>query len=255
VLGLLLVLACSPDDQATDADVTTSTAPTTTAPPEPVRVVFTGDSVMDQVAAALTAALQGPLVETSFTATIAVADKPETVTGWQAALAVDPPDLVVVLVGTWEQDVVVAAQAEGAWPAPYLDRVTPFLDVLAAAGTDVLWLRYPPGAAEAAAPIAALNAAIAAMPDRFPGVSELDAGGAVAGPYGEHVRTVVDDDGVTRVVREPGVHLCPDGVVLVARRVVAELAARLDVEPNPAWEQAAWRSDPALFTDPLACLA
>jgi len=260
--GVLLALgaSCSSSDQpavSSDASGPTS-APTssTIVPADPettVDVLFTGDSVMQQVAAAGIDALDVTGVHATFASTIAIAGQPETVVGWQTVMAVDPPDLVVVMVGTWERDAVRAGLQQGGWPEPYLEQVTPFVETLTAAGAEVVWLTYPPSEGEEASDVAALNEALTALPARFPGVQVVDAGSTVAGPSGERVRTVVDDDGVERVVREPSVHLCPDGVVRVATPMVAAVAEQLAVTPNPGWEQGAWREDPSLFTDLATC--
>jgi hypothetical protein len=259
LVGLVLLastVACTATDEPSPPSSTTTTGvpeePSAEGEP-PVEVLFTGDSVMQQVAAAMIEAVDGPEAQASFASTIAIADQPETLVGWQTVMAVEPPDVVVVMVGTWERDAVRAGLQQGGWPEPYLAQVGPFLETLTGAGADVVWLTYPPGGSDEANDVAALNEALAALPDRFPGVTVIDAGSEVAGPSGERVRTVVGADGVEQAVREESVHLCPEGVVLMATPVVADLSERLGIALQPGWEQGAWRRDPALFTDPAAC--
>jgi hypothetical protein len=260
LVGLAVAAACSasgddaePSTPSTAADPAASAEPPASNAEPALEVLVTGDSVMQQVAAAVVDAVDGPEVQARFASTIAIADQPETVVGWETVMAVEPPDVVVVMVGTWERDAVRAGLAQGGWPAPYLDQVAPFVETLTAAGAEVVWLTYPPGDGDEASDIAALNEAVAALPDRFPGVAVVDAGAEVAGPSGERLRTLVGPDGVEQAVREESVHLCPDGVVLVAAPVVADLAERLGFTPRSGWEQGEWRDDPTLFTDPAAC--
>lgn len=251
-LVVLVVLVAACRGGSDPAPASTTSAPPTTAP-APTAVVLTGDSVMHQVASAIVDALGGTEAELTFASTIAVAGRAETVAGWQTVLAVDPPDLVVIMVGTWELDAVRAGRATGPWPQAYHDQVAPLLDALHQAGTEVVWSTYPPADGEQADDVVALNEAVLSLPDRFPDVTVVDAAATITGPGGSLVRTTTGVDGVERVVRDLGVHLCPDGVVHVARPLVDELAGRMGRAARPGWEGGAWRSDPALFTDPAAC--
>jgi hypothetical protein len=61
-------------------------------------------------------------------------------------------------------------------------------------------------------------------------------------------------DGRQVLVRQiDGRHLCPDGVVLEGRVVLAELAERYDLEITDEWESGPWRDDPAVYEFPQLC--
>lgn len=229
------------------------------APTRPAEVAFAGDSMMREVAAALIAATEGPDVHSSFVLSATLADDPAAIQGWSTRAATKPPDQVVVLIGTWERATpgVAASLQQPSWPTPYIEAVRPFTDAITGAGGEVLWLGYPPmywpDDPTGGVNVARLNQAYAAVGASVPGVTYLDAGAEVAGPDGSSVRSVVGEDGQEVVLRQLDQHLCPDGVVLVARPVVEELEQRLGITANSGWEQASWRHEPEHFQNPEQC--
>lgn len=229
------------------------TTTTSTAPPGPPQVVLAGDSLMRELSAPLIAALAGP-AEASYVAMPSVFETPTAVAEWEGRMASAPPDLVVVLVGTWEGILVQQRHLEPGFADVYAEGVRPFVDVVAGGGAEVLWLGYPAlDTAEEAAQLAALDEVWSGLPGVFPGVSYLDAGEAVA-PAGEFLETVpLPGGGDLRVRQGDGRHLCPEGALLMAEPVVQAVADQLGLTPNPGWQEGGWRDDPAAYEHPELC--
>jgi hypothetical protein len=217
------------------------------------RVLLAGDSIMRELSAGLVAALEGP-THASFVATPYLAGNTAALAEWTQRVRDDAPDVVVVLIGTWEGVTVAQGFREPDFAATYAEQVRPFVELLTDAGASILWLGYPPlELAAESEQLAAFNRAWATLPTHFPGLQYLGAGDAIA-PTGTFQLTVPLPDGGEALVRQTdGRHLCPDGVVLMARPVVAEVAARLGVEPVADWESAPWRADPTRFEHPELC--
>jgi hypothetical protein len=260
VAGALLavLLACAacgtPSSSANDDAVTEDGPATAEQLGRPPRIVFTGDSIMRELSGGLAAALDGP-AQTSYITMPSVSGNAVGLADWQARMAApDPPDLVVVLVGTWEGFVVAQSYLEPSWPAPYLDTLDPFLEAVTDGGAEVLWLGYPALALDAEAEqLAAMDQAWATLPERIDGVRYLDAGDAVA-PDGVFRLSVSDGQGGTELLRQSdGRHLCPEGVVVMAEPVVSAVEQTFAVEANVAWEEAPWRHDPSGFEHPELC--
>lgn len=230
-----------------------STTTASTAPPGPPRVVLAGDSLMRELSAPLIAALAGP-AEASYVAMPSVFETPTTVVEWEGRMASSPPDLVVVLVGTWEGILVQQRHLDAGFADVYAEGVRPFVDVVVGGGAQVLWLGYPAlDLQEEAAQLASLDEVWSGLPSVFPGVAYLDAGEAVA-PGGEFLETVpLPGGGDLRVRQGDGRHLCPEGALLMAEPVVQAVAAQLGLTANPGWQEGGWRDDPAAYEHPELC--
>ncbi|OWY62550.1 hypothetical protein B7486_57810, partial [cyanobacterium TDX16] len=229
---LLGIAACGGAGEDAEPDSGGSGAATSTQ--EPPTIAFVGDSVMDELAEGLVAALEGQ-AEVSFIGQSSVAGNLLVPLEWSSRLGTEDPDLVVVLVGTWE---AIAAEYHPGEQA-YLDEVAPFLDVVAERA-EVLWLGHPRLQHEAEVTTDDLNSYWSQLPERHPGVTFLDAGAALE-EDGEF-RTLLDVDGRQVLVRQiDGRHLCPDGVVLMGRAVLEELERRFGLQPADGWEQGDWR--------------
>jgi hypothetical protein len=96
--------------------------------------------------------------------------------------------------------------------------------------------------------------------ERHPGVvayGEID--DVLVDAHGDYPRWLPGDDGKTDLVRKPdGWHVCPDGAVRIAAKVV-QLSAWVGLSPPPrdGWQDGAWRSterydDPKGGCDPSA---
>jgi hypothetical protein len=240
---LLLASSCGADEQRVQAE----TGVETTSPSAEPTILLAGDSVMQELAWGLVAALDGS-ADARYVGLPDIAGNAAAPAEWQQMLVADgAPDLVVVLVGTWEA--IRAAELPGDHDV-YPAGVAPWLDVVTAE-TDVLWLGYPKPQVEESFTNEELVGYWSALPDAYPNVEFLDAGAALEqdGAF----RTLLDVDGRQVLVRQiDGRHLCQDGVVLMGRVVLAELQQRFDLEPAPGWETGAWR-DPVAFEEDGLC--
>ncbi|OWY59946.1 hypothetical protein B7486_71840, partial [cyanobacterium TDX16] len=194
-----------------------------------------------------------PDVEVDFALLPAVAT-PTLETDVQLLVEQQDPDVLLMMIGTWE-GVGVDTRVEG-WEERYEANVlAPFVTALAEADVDLVWLGYPPFPPSPEDDRHdQLNGAYASLPERFPSVSYVPAGEAVAAPDGSYLG-VVDIPGVGPVPlrQSDGRHLCPDGAVLMAEATLAHLQERFEVVPVEGWQRAAWRDDPTNFEHPELC--
>lgn len=208
-------------------------------------ILFAGDSVMEELAAGLSAALDG-VADTSYIGVSTIAGDPAAPTTWASLLEQEAPDLVVVMVGAWE---VLSPPASSNHAISYQAAVAPFVEVLTAS-TEVLWLGYPSLQREYDVTIDELAVHWSQLAARHERVSFLDAGEAVEADGA--FRTLLDVGGREVLVRQlDGRHLCQDGVVLMAWVVLDELEERFGVRPTPGWETGDWRQAPAFEEDRL----
>lgn len=228
------------------ADSTTPEAADDGSPPT---LLLLGDSVMQEVAAGVDAAF-GAAVETTYVGTPTVGDDLHFAQEWERLRADDPPDLVVVMVGSWE---LLLVSEEPDWEASYRRNLDPIVRAITA-GSELVWLTHPPMQDPASdARLDRLAAIWADLPDEYDGVTTLDAGRAVA-PDGEFHTLLTVADGRELLVRQlDGRHLCPEGAVLVASAVVDEVGPLLGATAQPGWQDGAWRDDERVFPNPELC--
>jgi hypothetical protein len=226
--------------------------------PEPLRITLVGDSIMRELSAPLEAALQQESTDVDFALIPAIAT-PTLDTDIARLVASHDPDVVVVLVGTWE-GVAVDTRVDG-WEERYaLNVLDPFIAAMAHASVDVVWLGYPPF------PVSPeelrhvqLNQVYSDLPARFAWVSFVDAGAAVAGPDRTYQETLelptldLPGEGVVPLRQTDGRHLCPAGATLMAQAVVEHLQDRFHVVPVGGWQDAPWSTDPSSFEHPSQC--
>ncbi|MET0914268.1 MAG: hypothetical protein ABWZ68_13295 [Acidimicrobiales bacterium] len=254
VLGLatLLLGACGDDGDAaappTSTPITTTVVASTTTDPadDQPAVLIAGDSVLAEAAGPLAYA-----IEATGAAQAAFAlgpDLPRDAADqavWRAALDAHRPDLVVVSVGHWEYLEVLGDFAEGELlePGSYADEILdPFVDRLTEDGARVLWVGpLVIDDAEETEFVDGLQQDFRALADRRDDVDFVDADTWVApegfsatlpGPHGEAVP----------VRRADGIHLCPEGQVLLAQGLLEVIADDLDLRPAPTWLDD-WRTE------------
>ena len=240
VATALLLVGCGADDGDTAAAGPTSTAPPATSAPAPTtaadvpRVLIAGDSVMEEAAGALTYA-----IEATGAAHAAFALGPDLprdaadVAVWQAALDEHRPDLVVVSVGHWEYLEVLGDFAEGDLlePGTYASEILdPFADLVTADGARLLWVGpLVIEDAEEAEFVDGLQRDFEALAERRDDVDFVDADTWVA-PDGFRATLPGPDGQPVPVRRADGIHLCPEGQVLLAEGLlsVSRRRARAD---------------------------
>ncbi len=140
--------------------------------------------------------------------------------------------------GHWEYLSVLGGFAEGDLlePGSYAAEVLePFADLVTAEGAEVLWV----GPAviedtEEAEVVTGLEVDFRALARQRPDVDFVDADTWVA-PDG-FTETLPGPDGEPVPVRRAdGIHLCPDGQILLAQGLLGEVAERLELTPDPGW--------------------
>ncbi len=269
----LAVTACGDDGDGTGSAAAgtnppTTPAPTTSVPPggrqptpdDPLRVTFAGDSVMSELAPAMIEALEATgETEARFVLAPSLARSGAELVIWNQELQAHDPDLVVLLVGLWEDRVVGdGAYAAPGWARQYKAEVLdPFLDLVTSEGAKVLWVGMPAVRDDdATTRFATLNGAFAAAAEARDDVDYLPGGNFVSAPEGGY--TDVGPAPVTgapvRWRRIDGHHLCPDGAVAIAEPVLAAINEQWNVGVGYAWQQGAWRRPPLLHA-PEECPA
>jgi hypothetical protein len=257
VAGSVLA-ACGTTDDGTSAAAPTSTteAPTTTTslppggrqatPEDPLRVVFAGDSLMANLAPAATQALnEGGSADAQFVLSPSVARDPTVQVLWQAALEQVDPDVIVMLIGTWENAAEGGRPGDPGWAEAYVPNVLdPFVQLLTSQGAHLIWIGMPAvDDPYRTLEYAHLNGVYADLANRYPDqVTYIDGGSYVSSPEGGFIDVVpTPDGGQLRLRRTDGTHLCPDGVSLIAEPVLAEIVADWNVPLLADWQHASWR--------------
>jgi hypothetical protein len=250
-------VSASPQDQAA-ATVSTSIpgeadAADGVARDRPLRVSLAGDSVMAGLAPAVTAALEGGGdAEVEFVLTPSILRDATIRYSWSQQLEEFDPDVVVMFVGTWELGEVSnqvgtsVGPNDLAWRTAYDDEVLdPWIELITSAGADVVWLGAPAvESAEVDVLFAVLNDAYRDLADRWDQVTYIESTEALAGTGSGFVPVATTPQGEEVRVRQlDGLHLCPDGAVLLAEAVVEELRATYRVPVGVGWQNGGWRDD------------
>jgi hypothetical protein len=263
--------ATEPPTSATAAPVTT---PATTLPPppggrvptpdNPLRVVMAGDSVMAGLSPPVQKALEaGGAAKVRFVLTPSILRDPTIRFTWEQQLAEFDPEVIVMFVGTWESRQVethtgqTLTLGDPGWRESYESEVLdPWIKFISAKGARVIWIGSPTvGGNEANLLFHTLNEVFQDLPKRFPNVTYLDSGPALAGPdFGFH--PIIKDPGgkVVRTRQIDGLHLCPDGAALVAKPLLEQLIADWRVPVAYGWQLLDWRNDPKVYP-PASCPA
>jgi uncharacterized protein len=267
VAGSLLAACGDTDGGSSEAGPTSTEAPTTTTsvppggrqptPDDPLRVIFAGDSLMANLAPATTQALnEGGSSAAEFVLSPSIARDPTVQVLWSAALEQVDPDVIVMLIGTWENAAEGGSPGDPGWREQYVPNVLdPFVQLLTSQGAHVIWIGMPAvDDPEKTWEYVALNQVYAELPSRYPGVvSYIDGGAEVSGPEGGYIDVVpTPDGGQLRLRRTDGTHLCPDGVSLIAEPTLAQIVADWNVPLLPDWQHASWRL-PANVDKPEEC--
>lgn len=219
---------------------------------DPLRVLVTGDSVAFDLAGPLVWALNaGGQVDAGFVLDPSIARDDVARLLWQQRVETVDPEVIVVLMGTWESFLAVG-QAEDAgtsvfapeWLGRYrAEVVEPWLDAVTASGAEVVWVGQPAAADWGRSlQFARLNEVYAAVADTRSEVTFVDGAAELSGPQGPFTDVGVDAFG--RPVRWrnlDGLHLCADGAVRLAEPVIRTLQDRWDVRVGPGWRQGDWR--------------
>jgi hypothetical protein len=251
LVALAALGACTPAEQGATPAPTDGTAATTTtlrpppSPEHPLRVSLAGDSVMAGLVPPMLAAFDASgAAEGRFLLTPSILRDPAVRFSWRQQVEEFGPEIVVVLMGTWEAMIMqgqelpgVAAPGTPEWAATYRSEILePWIDVLTNEGVDVVWVGMPPLVADnaTAAHIASLNQlveAIAAERDDLVYVAPR----ALVDAEGRALETVELRGEAQRLRQIDGLHLCPAGAELLAVEVLAALEAATGLPQVETW--------------------
>lgn len=242
----------SADSGPATADPVTVDEPESTLPVEPLRVTMAGDSVMAGLAPAVEAALDGTGdAEVQFVLTPSILRDATVRFTWQRELEQFDPDVVVMFVGTWEigevsnQIGTTVGPDDPTWQAAYeRDVLDPWIELITEEGAEVIWIGAPAvEATEVDELFTILNGAYRSLSDRWDQVTYLDSTDALAGVGAGFAPVVTTAGGdQVRVRQIDGLHLCPDGAVLLARSLLDTVQVEHPVGEVPDWQTGAWRS-------------
>ena len=260
----IVAVACGydPDEDAVVPTVEreaplVSTTTSTTLPPggrqptaeEPLRVVFAGDSVMAELAPAAGDALnRGGSAEAKFVLSPGVSLDAGSEALWRQQLETFDPEVIVILVWTWETGGQLGVPGTPGWRIGYDEAVLdPFVELLTSTGAELVWVGMPAVADPASTiQLAELNAAYADLPDRFEAVTYIPGEEYLSAPTGGYAEFLDGADGPERVRRLDGLHLCPAGAERLAEPVLDQIVERWNVETADDWRSGAWRRPPEL---------
>jgi hypothetical protein len=218
-------------------------APVTTVPPEEITVVLAGDSVAENLAAPLRASLQGS-AETHYVATLTIPRNAHRIF-WDSVLLDYAPDVVVVLIGTWEIDRVLG---ETDYPQSYETGVVdPFIEQTTSTGADIVWIGMP-STRSARTPIMRNLDGVyrEAVLRHGAGATYIDADDVLTDRAGRWTQTLPGPDGTPESLRgDDGAHLCPAGAVRVVGQVLDVLAQEWPITSPAGWETGPWRTAPS----------
>lgn len=274
VVGGLVLGACGYDppeqtaptgEQALVVPAPSPTTTTTTVPPggrvptpeDPLRVLLAGDSVMADLApAAIDALNRGGATEARFGASPGLVLEPTAEAVWRQQLESFDPEVVVVLVGTWEIGDRLGTPGSEQWRARYdAEVLDPFVELVTSQGAEVIWVGMPAvEEPDSTLVLVELNSAYEDLEDRFPGVRYVPGGEYVSSPEGGYTDVLEGPDGPERVRRVDGLHLCPGGAVRLAQPVLDLIEARWAVPVAEDWTTGEWR-EPPLLQEPEECPA
>lgn len=264
VVAGLVAVGCGydpPDDPVTPVAATDTpprTTTTTTTPPggrqptpdDPLRVVLAGDSVMGDLAPAVIDALnRGGSSEARFVLSPGVGLDATADVLWRQQLETFDPEVVVILVGTWETGGDLGRPGAPGWRALYDEEILdPFVELVTGMGADLVWVGMP-AVLDVGSTflLAELNDAYAGLEERFDAVTYVPGGEFVAAPTGGYAEFLDGPDGLERVRRTDGLHLCPGGAVRMAEPILDQIAGRWNVATADDWRTGAWREAPILL--------
>jgi len=251
-----LALACGSSGEASTtsvAEVATTAEPTdttTTTATDPTddgvtRVLFAGDSLMEEIHATTDAALDDS-VETRFLLSPRLIRDDTQELIWQAALDDFRPDVVVVLFSHWER-LVVGAQTPGDIEDldAYVGLVAlPFAELIAENNAELVWLSAPALRNQTATSVYdVLNEAYRMVAAAAPGTRFVELGPVITDGSGAYVDSLPDATGALERVRNTdGIHFCPPGAVRVADAVLIPLAEVAGTTTVEGWQDDDWRT-------------
>jgi hypothetical protein len=248
------------------AGVITTAATTTSPPPNtvtvttptvtpPQRIVLIGDSIMDEITPAVTAATAGRATVQYVLTTGAAKVSEAWWQIWAPLIASAQPDAVAVFIGPWE--ITAPDLGTPAWAAWYGARLDAWSDLLTAGGAHLYWvLPVPVRDSVSDAKMSIVREAYVQLARRRHDTTVINAAAALgSAQYLEHALSGA------RLRRTDGLHLCPAGAILITEG----LLSKMGIQPAVGWlgtrwevseptQSPAWAIDEPAYS-PLECPA
>jgi hypothetical protein len=245
--------AAAATESAAAATESAAAATESAEPParsEPLHITLAGDSVMAGLAPAVAAALEGEgSADVEFVLTPSVLRDATVRFSWQRELEAFAPDIVVMFVGIWELGEVAGAEQGAAgfeeWRSVYdRDVLDPWLEMIAASEAEVIWLGAPVVQADDVnLRFLSLNAAYRELEQRWDAVTYLDTSAELVGSDGRFADVIPGPGGEPMRIRQvDGLHLCPDGAVLLTERLLEIISEERPVQVSEGWQDEDWRT-------------
>jgi hypothetical protein len=173
---------------------------------------------------------------------------------WRQQLDTFDPEVIVVLVGTWETGGELGVPGAPGWRARYDSEILdPFVELVTSGGAELVWVGMPAVVDDGSTfLLAELNAAYADLPDRFDAVTYIPGAEYVSAPNGGFAEFLDGPDGPERVRRIDGLHLCPAGALRLAEPVIEQIVEHWNVPIAEDWRVGDWRRPPT-FVKPEEC--
>jgi len=238
---------------------TTDAGPATTAEGliEVREVLVVGDSLSRGLFPPLAAAFEGGTTSCAFELCVGFI-APESRAKWEEIFAENPPDIVVVLLATWENIVLrgneVIDTNQPGWQEKYQrEIIDPWIELASGSGSHVVWIAMPQtGEPERSAQHQELNALWSEAAKNEPTISWVDGATILAGPDGGYVEIDRSVEPPIRLFNIDGLHLCPGGAQRLAEPVLDLLREKFGLESNSGWQESGWASDTEAFV-PQEC--
>ena len=263
----LLVTACGGDGgegevsgpPATSGTTATTAAPTTTVPPppggrlptseDPLRVLLAGDSLMADLALALSSTLQdGGATRARLVEAPSIPRDEVTRALWRQQLAEYDPEVIVIMIGVWEgmaEDALRTAElGSPAWEQQYRQgTLGPYVELLTSRGAEVVWIGMPPSPEpRRQLEWSSMNRVVRRLADQSPALTYVPGDELLANPDGSWAEVLAGPRGTPqRVRRVDTTHLCADGVVRLVRPVLNHLRRQWHVPTAEGWPTRNWR--------------
>jgi hypothetical protein len=257
----LLAVACGATGASESSTSTTPTpTPTTGADPSAAaavvpnpaddgvtRVLFSGDSLMEEIYAAGAAAL-GDGAETRFLLSPRLIRDSTQEVIWRNVLDDFRPDVVVSLFSHWER-LLVGAQTAADFDSIGVDTYAetlakPFADLVTASGAQLVWISAPPLQDEVITEVyEVMNQAYRTATASVAGTSFVEIGPTLTDENGAYTDILTNAFGaVERVRNTDGIHFCRGGAVRVIEVVLGPLAEFAGA--SPFWQDGPWLTEP-----------
>ena len=217
------------------------------APPQECSLALVGDSLALTLLPPLRAALDGGHCAVTMHWNYGPLS-PDTDRRLAPVLA-DPPDVVVVAVGLWEQAHLRLGHGveptDETWTDLYREaHLEPWIDRLLASGSEVVWVgMHRTRDREQSDTTAALNSIWADVAATDAAITWVDGRSTIAGTTDRYLEIDSTAEPRVRVVARDGIHLCRAGALRLTGALLDTLDSRFGIGWADRWADAPWTGE------------